>query len=83
MYLLKKKKIYKNLANTFKKYKKNKKVKNNKKRKSKKILKKNLRFAKGIEHEMLFLIQRMLNKTSKNTIVRENEQEYYLEKISE
>ena len=82
MYLSKKKKIYKNLANTFKKYKKNKKVKNNKKRKSKKILKKNLRFAKGIEHEMLFFIQRMLNKTSKNSHAREFYEPGIIQKIT-
>ena len=64
-------KIYKKLAKTLKKYKKNKKVKNNKKRKSKKIFKKNLRFAKGKEHEMPFLIQKMLDKTSKSNFNKE------------
>lgn len=64
-------KIYKNLTKTLKKYKKNKKLKNNKKRKSKKIFKKNMRFAKGKEHEIPFLIKTMLDRTSKSSFNKE------------
>jgi len=73
-------KIYKNLAKTLKKYKKNKKVKINKKRNSNKIFKK-LRFAKGKEHEMPFLIKGMLDKTSKTIYNKEFHNEDLMKEI--